>query len=67
MGLHPVIKKKKLTFKPCACCGQSYGEEGFAPTKSLFFPDGTITLCNDCIDGAIAKNDWDWGFINKLC
>lgn len=68
MGLQPVINKKRtFVFKACVCCGGTYGEEGFAPTKSLFFPDGTLTICNACIDAAVVKNDWDWGFINKLC
>jgi hypothetical protein len=51
MGLQPNIKKKKtFTLKPCCSCGQMFGEEGFAPTKSLFYPDGVIPMCNDCVD-----------------
>jgi hypothetical protein len=48
-------------------CGRPFGPEGFAPTKSLFFPDGTLTICDDCIDRSLAANNWDWAYINKLC
>ena len=68
MGLQPNIKKKKgFTLKACARCGQMFGEEGFAPTKSSFFPDGAISLCNDCIDQELAAHDWEWDYIDKLC
>ena len=44
-----------------------FGEEGFAPTKSYFFPDGTIPICNDCTDKDLAAHDWDWDYIDKMC
>lgn len=67
MGLQPNIRKKKFALKTCVCCGQMFGEEGFAPTKSLFFPDGTITICNDCIDRDLMQHDWNWDYVDKLC
>ena len=68
MGLQPNIKKKKsFTLKSCCKCGQMFGEEGFAPTKSLFFPDGVITICNDCVERDLAAHDWDWDYIDKMC
>lgn len=67
MGLQPNIKKKRFTLKACVRCGQMFGEEGFAPTKSLFFPDGTITICNDCIDKELMQHDWNWDYVDKLC
>ena len=53
--------------KDCVHCGGSFGEEGFAPTKSIFYPDGVIPICNDCIDKLIAANDGTWQFVDKLC
>ena len=53
--------------KDCVHCGGSFGEEGFAPTKSIFYPDGVIPICNDCIDKLIAANDGNWQFVDKLC
>lgn len=68
MGLQPNLKKKRaFTLKSCICCGQSFGEESFAPTKSPFFPDGTISMCNSCIDQDLAAHDWDWDYIDKMC
>lgn len=67
MGLQPNIKKKGFALKTCVRCGQTFGTEGFAPTKSLFFPDGTISMCNDCVDHELAAHDWDWEYIDKLC
>lgn len=68
MGLQPNIKKKRsFALKSCCKCGQMFGEEGFAPTKSLFFPDGVITICNDCVDRDLAAHDWNWDYIDKMC
>lgn len=68
MGLQPNIKKKRsFALKSCCKCGQMFGEEGFAPTKSLFFPDGVITICNDCVDRDLAAHNWDWDYIDKMC
>lgn len=67
MGLYPNIKRKNFALKTCVRCGQTFGTEGFAPTKSLFFPDGTIPICNDCVDKDLAAHDWDWEYIDKLC
>lgn len=68
MGLQPNIKKKKgFTLKPCCRCGGMFGEEGFAPTKSLFFADGVIPMCNDCVDKDLAAHGWDWEYVDKMC
>ena len=68
MGLQPNIKKKRgFTLKPCCSCQQMFGEEGFAPTKSLFFPEGVIPMCNDCVDKDLAAHNWDWDYIDKIC
>lgn len=68
MGLQPNIKKKKgFTLKQCCRCGGMFGEEGFAPTKSPFFADGVIPMCNDCVDKDLAAHDWDWEYVDKMC
>jgi hypothetical protein len=68
MGLAPNIqRKKKFMLKDCTCCGGSFGVEGFAPTTSIFYPDGVIPVCNDCIDKMIDEHGADWSFIDKLC
>jgi hypothetical protein len=68
MGLQPNIKKRKgFALKSCCKCGQMFGEEGFAPTKSFFYPDGVIPMCNDCVDREIAAHGGDWDYIDKMC
>ena len=68
MGLAPNIqRKKRFMLKDCTRCGGSFGEEGFAPTRSIFYPEGVIPVCNDCIDKLINEHGGDWQFIDKLC
>lgn len=68
MGLAPNIqKKKKFLLKSCSKCGGTFSEEGFAPTKSFFYSDGILPICNDCIDQQINEHGADWTFIDKLC
>lgn len=68
MGLAPKIQKKsKFISKKCSICGGTFGPESFAPTKSLFFTDGVVPVCNDCIDGILAESDDSWDAIDKVC
>ena len=68
MGLQPNIERnKKFRLRQCLKCGQAFGEEGYAPTKSPFFPDGALTICNDCIDKDLAAHNWNWDYIDKMC
>ena len=53
--------------KDCAHCAGSFGTEGFAPTRSLFYPEGVIPICNDCIDKMIEAELGNWAFVDKLC
>ena len=68
MGLQPNIQKKnKFISKQCSICKGTFGPESFAPTKSIFFPDGVIPVCNDCIDGILAMQDDAWDIVDKIC
>ena len=68
MGLMPNIKKKSsFVLKSCSHCGQSSGGESFAPTKSLFYPDGVIPICNNCVEHILAQHDYDWAVVDKIC
>lgn len=68
MGLQPVINKKaKFTLKKCSHCGQSFGPESFTPTKSLFYPDGVIPVCNDCVEQILASQGNSWEIVDKVC
>jgi hypothetical protein len=72
MGLQPKIQRttnSRFLLKSCQRCGSSFSEEGFAPTKSLFYPDGVIPVCNDCVDALIGSrvDGGDWKMVDKLC
>lgn len=68
MGLQPQIKKKTdFITKTCARCGQIFGAEHFAPTKSFFYPDGVLPVCNDCIDKQLREVDYNWEIVDKFC
>jgi hypothetical protein len=53
--------------KDCAHCAGSFGEESFAVTKSMFYPDGVIPICNNCVNKMIAAEGGDWSIVDKLC
>ena len=69
MGLAPKIDHKKPTFilKKCTICSQSLGPESFSQTKSIFYPDGYLPICNDCLEGWLSERDYSWDAIDKIC
>ncbi len=68
MGLAPKIERKKsFLLKKCSVCGQSYGPENFAPTKSVFYPDKTLPICNDCLENYLEDTGYSWDAIDKIC
>lgn len=61
-------KAKSFTLKKCSRCGQSYGPESYAPTKSVFFADGVLPICNDCVHEYLRESGvYDWGRVDKIC
>ena len=68
MGLAPKIdKKRSFLLKKCTLCGQSFGPENFAPTKSIFYPDGALPICNDCLESYLEDTGYSWDAIDKIC
>lgn len=68
MGLAPKIERKRsFLLKKCSLCGQSFGPENFAPTKSVFYPDGALPICNDCLEGYLEDTGYSWDAIDKIC
>lgn len=68
MGLQPKIEKAaSFRTRQCLRCGHTYDCSFFAPTKSPFFADGAISLCNNCVDAELRKNDWNWTYVDRLC
>lgn len=67
MGLAPKIKPKKFVLKTCSWCGQSFGAEGYSYTRSVFYADGVLPMCNNCIESYLDDNGHSWNAVDKLC
>ena len=68
MGLQPDIARRRVfSFKTCNRCGQSYTKDEFAPTKSIFYADGALPICNSCIESYLLEVEFDWQEVDKLC
>lgn len=57
--------KPKLTSKTCTKCGGYLSGASYYPTKSKFFPDGTLPICRECLDSMVGTEEW-WG-MDKFC
>ena len=68
MGMQPKIKQATpFIVKTCSICGGTFGPEGFIKTKSLFYPDGYLPICADCIKQLLIEHNFDWDLVDKLC
>lgn len=68
MGLQPdIARRRNFSFKTCNRCGQSFTKDEFAPTKSIFYADGALPICNGCVQDYLVEVDFDWQEIDKLC
>lgn len=68
MGLQPnIARKRNFALKQCSKCGASQTSDAFAPTKSIFYSDGALPICNSCIEDYLDQHDYDWKFVDKLC
>ena len=68
MGLQPnIARKRNFALKQCNKCGAALTPDAFAPTKSIFYSDGALPICNSCISDYLESCDFDWEAVNKLC
>lgn len=68
MGLQPnIARRRSFAIKQCNRCGGTFAPSNFAPTKSIFYPDGSLPICNDCIELYLVDVDFNWDEVNKLC
>ena len=68
MGMQPKIKQTTpFIVKTCSICSGTFGPEGFIKTKSLFYPDGYLPMCADCIKQLLIEHNFDWDLVDKLC
>lgn len=68
MGLQPnIARRRNFTLKQCNRCGGSFTSDAFAPTKSIFYHDAALPICNGCIESYLIDVDFNWREIDKLC
>ena len=68
MGLQPnIVRRRNYTLKQCNRCGGSFTPDAFAPTKSIFYSDGSLPICNNCIESYLIDVDFNWKDVDKLC
>ena len=68
MAITPKINQNKsFLLKTCTHCGGAYGAEFYCKTKSLFFPDGYLPLCNKCVENILLENEYNWKIVDKFC
>ena len=67
MGLAPnIVRRRENQFKSCEKCGQLYPISDYAKTKSVFY-NGTIPICDSCVDEQLRESDYNWKNVNKIC
>lgn len=67
--MRPKIPKQSAPFilKKCNRCGRNLGPDSYVKTKSFFYPDGYLPICNDCIKEHLIAQDFNWEAVDKLC
>lgn len=63
-----ITRRRSLTsMRQCAHCRRDLLETEFARTHSIFYPDGFLPLCDDCITDWLKQKDFSWEAIDKVC
>lgn len=67
--MKPNIPKQKKPFilKTCSRCNGSFGPDAFSETKSFFYKDEYLPICNSCIEEYLVENNFDWEAVDKVC
>ena len=65
--MEPKIPKQLTTWKTCASCGESFPEDDFCYSHSIFYPDHRIPICNTCANKYLKLHNYEWETIDKLC
>ena len=67
MPLEPKIPKKPFQGKECPRCKIYQSLDDFAVSHSIFFSDGHLPICNNCVNEFLEAYDYKWEYIDKLC
>ena len=57
---------KTFLLKTCTKCGNDFGAESFTRTKSVFYPDGYLPICNDCLADILREGDYNWDLVDSV-
>ena len=58
---------RNFLVKQCSKCGGTFGAENFTKTKSVFYADGYLSMCNDCLRGILEEKEFEWDIVDKIC
>ncbi len=53
--------------KVCEKCGRSQNSSNYIRTKSIFYQDKHLPICNKCIEELLVEHNFEWDFVDKLC
>lgn len=67
MPIIPKINAGAAGTRKCAKCGRVMNLQQFTHTFSIFYPDGYLPLCSECIGQLIEEHNGDWEFVDKVC
>ena len=68
MGMQPnIARRRNFMLKECTKCSASLSAESFTKTKSIFYGDGVLPICNECIKEYLNEYDFDWEAVDKIC
>lgn len=59
--------KPVFSSKMCEHCGRPQNSSNYIRTKSIFYQDKHLPICNDCIEELLKEHNFEWDFIDKLC
>lgn len=65
----PNIPKQPRDFvgKVCTRCGKPMDSSHFSKTRSWFYPDGYLPVCNHCIEEYLVAKEFNWEAVDKIC
>lgn len=58
---------KEFSSKICQRCKREFGPENFTKTKSYFYPDGYLPICNECLKEFLRRDSFNWRSVSKIC
>lgn len=61
------IKRYSFVLKKCNRCGEQLSPDFYSPTQSIFFPDGVLPICNNCIKEFLQTENFNWKAVDKIC